>query len=170
MGDGPESLKGIGLLLQLPDTTTVTEVELEGLTEGTRIELRLAPRGGDLDSLEQATLLDAQTASGETMTLSQDIGGDGAEGADGDVDAEALENAVSGDRVLLWITELPMPDAASVGEVTGPVSSRREVGSVVPDLGRCGDLRQKPTIHPITIALPVPNIDPCTRSPARRGR
>ena len=91
---------------------------LEGLTEGTRIELRLAPRGGDLDSLEKATLLDAQTASGETMTLSQDIGSDGAEGADGDVDAEALENAVSGDRVLLWITELPMPDAASVGEVT----------------------------------------------------
>lgn len=119
LGDGPESLKpGIGLLLQLPDTTTVTEVELEGLTEGTRIELRLAPRGGGLDSLEQATLLDAQTASGETMTLSQDIGGDGAEGADGDVDAEALENAVSGDRVLLWITELPMPDAAGVGEVT----------------------------------------------------
>ncbi|HIW91468.1 MAG TPA: murein biosynthesis protein MurJ [Candidatus Corynebacterium avicola] len=109
LGDGPESLKpGIGLLLQLPDTTTVTEVQLDGLTEGTRIEMRLAPRGGDLNSLDQAALLDAQTASGETMTLSQDVGDD-------------ASNVASGDRVLLWITELPMPDAASVGEasVTG---------------------------------------------------
>jgi putative peptidoglycan lipid II flippase len=104
LGDGPESLKpGVGLLVQLPDTTDVTSVEMVGMTPGTSVEMRLAPRGGDLDSLDQAPVLDSGTASVDTLNLTAEKTG---------------EDAVSGDRVLLWITELPMPEAASVGEVT----------------------------------------------------
>ncbi|MGO1991949.1 MAG: murein biosynthesis integral membrane protein MurJ [Corynebacterium sp.] len=97
LGDGPSSLKqGIGLLLSLDGETSVTSVDLEGVPEGTRIELRTG--SGDITSIDQTEVLDAETASGDTLTLTG-------------------EDAPAGDRVLLWITELPMPDAASVGEV-----------------------------------------------------
>ena len=97
LGDGPSSLKqGIGLLLSLDGKTSVTSVDLEGVPEGTRIELRTG--SGDITSIDQTEVLDAETASGDTLTLTG-------------------EDAPAGDRVLLWITELPMPDAASVGEV-----------------------------------------------------
>lgn len=98
LGDGPSSLKpGLGLLLSLDGPTSVTSVDLEGVPAGTRIELRTG--SGEISTVDQTQLLDAQTASGGTLTLSG-------------------EDAPAGDRVLLWITELPMPDAASVGEVT----------------------------------------------------
>ncbi|WP_260853209.1 murein biosynthesis integral membrane protein MurJ [Corynebacterium glyciniphilum] len=98
LGDGPSSLKpGIGLLLSLDEAASVTSADLEGVPDGTRIELRSG--SGDVTAVDQTEVLDAETASGGTLTLT---GGD----------------APAGDRVLLWITELPMPQAASVGEVT----------------------------------------------------
>ncbi|MGV0869716.1 lipid II flippase MurJ [Corynebacterium kalidii] len=98
LGDGPSSLKpGIGLLLSLDGPTSVTSVDLEGVPAGTRIEMRTG--SGEITAVDQTQLLDAQTASGGTLTLNG-------------------EDAPAGDRVLLWITELPMPEAASVGEVT----------------------------------------------------
>lgn len=97
LGDGPSSLKpGIGLLLSLDGPTSVTSVDLEGVPAGTRIELRTG--SGEITAVDQTQLLDAQTASGGTLTLNG-------------------EDAPAGDRVLLWITELPMPEAASVREV-----------------------------------------------------
>jgi putative peptidoglycan lipid II flippase len=97
LGDGPSSLKpGIGLLLSLDGPTSVTSVDLEGVPAGTRIEMRTG--SGDITAVDQTQLLDAQSASGGTLRLSG-------------------EDAPAGDRVLLWITELPMPEAASVGEV-----------------------------------------------------
>lgn len=100
LGDGPSSLKpGIGLMLSLDGPGAVSSVDLEGVPEGTRIELRTA--SGETASVEETELLDAQTASGDTVILAAD-------------DVGAVE---PGDRVLLWITELPMPEAASVSEV-----------------------------------------------------
>ncbi|MGO3361685.1 MAG: murein biosynthesis integral membrane protein MurJ [Corynebacterium sp.] len=117
LGDGPESLKpGLGLLLQLPSPTAVTSVNLEGMTPGTRVELRLAPRGGDLESLDQAPVVAAETASDDDGTLS--LRSDLDPGEDGVFEEGVPEDAVVGDRVLLWITELPMPEAATVGEAT----------------------------------------------------
>ncbi|MEJ6550197.1 murein biosynthesis integral membrane protein MurJ [Corynebacterium sp. USCH3] len=101
LGDGPSSLKpGVGLLLSLDGSASVTSVDLEGVPEGTRIELRTG--SGDVTAVDQTELLDAETASEGTLTLTGPDGG----------------SAPAGDRVLLWITELPMPEAASVGEVT----------------------------------------------------
>ncbi|RRQ02755.1 hypothetical protein CXF39_05720 [Corynebacterium bovis] len=88
---------GLGLLLRLPSPTTVTSVHVEGGRAGTAVELRAAT--GDPSTLGDTHLLTTQTLS------------------DGATDI-TVPDGVPGDRLLLWITALPMPDAASVGEVT----------------------------------------------------
>ncbi|MDH2456792.1 lipid II flippase MurJ [Corynebacterium bovis] len=98
LGPDATSVKaGLGLLLRLPSPTTVTSVHVEGGRAGTTVELRAAT--GDPTTLGDTHLLTTQTLSDGATDLT-------------------VPDGVPGDRLLLWITALPMPDAASVGEVT----------------------------------------------------
>lgn len=120
--------EGIGLLLTLPDATALTEVELSGVRPGMTVELRTA--SGEITSLSQTTLLATGTSTGDTLRLSPDgtVPADGQQGISRNLPAPT-------DRVLLWITALPMPDAATIAEITvhgAPVVRDAATDSVVP--------------------------------------
>ncbi|WP_297008887.1 lipid II flippase MurJ, partial [uncultured Corynebacterium sp.] len=112
---------GIGLLLTLPQATALTEVDLAGVRPGMTVELRSA--SGDVTSLDQTTLLTTGTSTGDTLRLSPDAGAV----ADGEQGTKDLPEAR--DRVLLWITGLPMPDAATVAEITVHGAPRVDKGA-----------------------------------------
>jgi putative peptidoglycan lipid II flippase len=103
--------EGIGLLLTLPQATALTEVQLTGVNPGMTVELRTG--SGDITSLDQTTLLATGISEGDTLSLAPDGDGVTADGEQGTKDLPDPE-----DRVLLWITGLPMPDAAQVAEIT----------------------------------------------------
>lgn len=106
----PHSVKdGIGLLLSLPDARALTEVLLTGVRPGMTVELRSA--SGEVTSLDQTRLIASGTATGTTLLL-----GPPSAPVDGDEGTSHLP--APGDRVLLWITGLPMPEAATIAEVT----------------------------------------------------
>ncbi len=118
---------GIGLLLTLPEPVAVTQVELTGVRPGMTVELRTGD--GDVTSLDQTTLLATATSEGNSLTLSPEttVPEDGKQGVSRDLPKPA-------DRVLVWITGLPMPDAATVGEITvhgAPVVKGDRTGSAV---------------------------------------
>jgi putative peptidoglycan lipid II flippase len=91
------------------------------------VELRTGD--GDVTSLDQTTLLATATSEGNSLTLSPEttVPEDGKQGVSRDLPKPA-------DRVLVWITGLPMPDAATVGEITvhgAPVVKGDRTGSAV---------------------------------------
>lgn len=158
LGGEPGTTKpGIGLLMTLPQGTALSQVQLRGLTRGTTLELRLAKadNNGRLTSLDQTQLLKEVKADSEDMTV--DLAGTGNSGwgapaaprggeagsanpeANGE-DAESARekgiydtdkvSAAKGDRLLIWITGLPVPKSATLAEVsaTGNWASRVDSG------------------------------------------
>ncbi|WP_231699799.1 MULTISPECIES: murein biosynthesis integral membrane protein MurJ [Corynebacterium] len=137
---GPSGAKnGIGLMVDLPKDTSLTEATLAGLTPGMRVEIRVAD--GDVTSLDQTTLLATQDVTAEEHTISlpasraDDAAGvdgrDGAAASDaartpgtstngsthttdsqpsgGERGARAEGESPKANRVILWITKLPDP-------------------------------------------------------------
>lgn len=125
LGPGPGSTKaGIGLMLTLPENTKITEVKLEGLRPGTKIELRSAT--GTPDTLADTKRLGTVTSEGEELTVplatESLLGGDRGQenGQAGTTPSDSEDDANKGEnRLILWITELPQPSgAATLSEVT----------------------------------------------------
>ena len=126
---GPEpsaTKEGIGLLLTLPKNTKITEVSLEGLRAGTQLELRTAD--GAPRTLEDTVAVASVNVTGRTVTLPlgdsngeqrRELGGTVTrDQGDAGAAERAKEEAEKGhDHLLIWITALPMPQAATVGEV-----------------------------------------------------
>ena len=123
---GPSGLKdGIGLMISLPEGTNLTQVQLQGLVPGMKIELRSA--NGDVTSLQDTQLLDTLDVkkSAETVTLETDTPHAEAEKRESTSTQAAApseqpgkDNEVKGNRLLLWITALPTPNLGSISEVT----------------------------------------------------
>lgn len=123
--------EGIGLLLTLPQATALTEVELSGLNPGMTVELRTG--SGDVTSLDQTTLLATGTSEGDTLSLAPDAKSVPTDGQEGTKDLPDPQ-----DRVLLWITGLPMPDAAQVAEITvhgAPKVAKEDESTEAPSAG-----------------------------------
>jgi putative peptidoglycan lipid II flippase len=125
-GPGTDAVKeGIGLMLSLPTQTALSVVDVAGLRPGTTVELRVG--SGDVTSLDQTSVVATGTADSDHMSLTADGHAGGASPADGEKVARR-NLSDPGDRVLLWITGLPMPEAATVGEITvhgAPVVARQ---------------------------------------------
>ena len=102
LGTGPAALKeGIGLALTFEQDAAPGQVEILG-SPGAMVEIRSIP----------ADLADAGTGDLEgTEVLGQGRLGD-------DETTIELADAPKGRHLLIWITELPMPQAASVAEVS----------------------------------------------------
>lgn len=124
LGTGPTATKeGIGLLIDLPEQTMVSSVSLEGLRPGTTIELRSAD--GKPTTLGDTELLDTVRADGATKTVDLTSQGSNADaGAGASSAAQPTETAAQnadrpvGNYLLVWITELPLPQAATISEVS----------------------------------------------------
>ncbi|WP_459610504.1 murein biosynthesis integral membrane protein MurJ [Corynebacterium urogenitale] len=121
---GPEptaTKEGIGLLVTLPKGTKITEVSLEGLRANTELELRTA--NGAPRTLQDTDVMASVKVNNSITTVPV-----------GDRDGEQRrqlgdrENTERGearrgesreghDHLLIWIKALPMPQAATVGEV-----------------------------------------------------
>ncbi|MGV0396777.1 murein biosynthesis integral membrane protein MurJ [Corynebacterium suicordis] len=106
LGPGPGSVKeGIGVLIELPEGTSPTEITVEGLRPGTVMELRSST--GDPATLTDTAVLSTLRADSSTETVTLD------KPAAANTDNQPAKS----NRLLLWITELPQPDAATIGEV-----------------------------------------------------
>ncbi|WP_334142682.1 murein biosynthesis integral membrane protein MurJ [Corynebacterium nuruki] len=133
-GPGTDAVKtGIGLLVSLPQATALSVVDLTGMKPGTTVELRIG--SGDVTSLDQTRVVATGTAGSDHMSLTADGKTDGSAPADGEKGSRRLLSE-PGDRVLLWITGLPLPDAATVGEITvhgAPVVSQQSSTTATPE-------------------------------------
>lgn len=148
LGTGPQAAKeGIGLLAELPEGTKITDVALHGLRPGTTIQLRTST--GRPATLKDTTVVSEMTVRHPVTKMplqSESRRGDAAAGTSGEstTPRPAAEDGAQGeqdpqehkkkprlseaDHLLLWITELPMPQAATVGEieVTGTWKGQQE--------------------------------------------
>lgn len=139
-GEDPTAMKhGMGLLLTVPDATRLDEVTLNGLRPGTVVEVRSAD-AQNLKSLDDTELLGTITAGDSAFAgqgsgngservsaqwLASEASGDsdgdrsGRDGGSSGRSTSTTDNTDSheGNRILLWITSLPMPYAATVSEV-----------------------------------------------------
>ena len=105
---GPEGAKdGVGLLLDVPNETELTEATLTGLRPGTRVEIRVAKdETSDVTRLNQTELVRAVDVEqpDTTIALPDDAG---------------EKTSPKSNRVVLWITRLPTPSGqATIGEVS----------------------------------------------------
>ena len=104
---------------------------MSGLNPGMTVELRTG--SGDVTSLDQTTLLATGTSEGDTLSLAPDAKSVPTDGQEGTKDLPDPQ-----DRVLLWITGLPMPDAAQVAEVTvhgAPKVAKEDGATEAPSAG-----------------------------------
>lgn len=126
LGPGPESVKsGIGLLVTLPAETRLHSVSLQGLAPGTTFELRSAT--GNPATVEDATLLQTVTVTPENAgelvvpldkKVAEPSTTSAVDGHPAETTAPVNPRRPKGDRLLIWITQLPMPNGVTISEVT----------------------------------------------------
>lgn len=121
LGTGPEATKeGIGLLVNLPEGTRLTQVKLLGVRPGTVFQFRTAT--GTPQVLADTTLVATAVAEGDSVEVDMRRRTSSAGNAD-EQPAQPSTGAGSSalperaDKLLVWITQLPMPQAATIGEV-----------------------------------------------------
>lgn len=128
LGPSASSTKeGIGILVALPADTSPSQVTVDGLRPGTVIEMRSA--NGTPEDIAQTQLLGTMRAdaASETVTFgsaapsssSNSTSASQPTSAASETNKAQTNNAATpkGDHLLLWITELPMPQAATISEI-----------------------------------------------------
>ena len=99
---GPQGVKdGIGLLIDMPQATSLTEATLHGVRQGMQVEIRVAKDSTyDVTRLDQTELLRTVDITGEKATVP--------------LPENPEKESPHSNKVLLWITKLSRPS----GEAT----------------------------------------------------
>ena len=121
LGSSATSVKsGMGIMMTLPEPATVTSLRIDGAKSGTHVEIRAAGSATPATVDETTELASADLEDGSTTIdipkAARQSAAPGAEGSASTVPAHTQ-------YVLVWITALPVPDAAEISEigVTGVV-------------------------------------------------
>jgi hypothetical protein len=96
---GPGGLKpGVGVLLDLGQPSSVSEVTIKLVGEPTAVELRTSPGGNPPSSLDVTEVVAKGTANGDTLALQ-------------------LDEAVETRYLVVWLTSIPLAGSSFRGEI-----------------------------------------------------